>query len=547
MKSRLSSCPPARECRWVRRIGEGSGKIKRFGLALWTLLVLAGLSPAAEIASNGLGGGPWTDPATWRGQTVPTAGDDVVILKNDVVVFDKADDDKVACRKLQIDPKGGLTFKKGGGKLTLKISDGVQCHGVIRLDGTRSATDSFTIHMTGSAPDQRKIKLGKYGALLLFGKADLPEGKKNVALIAAEETDGKWELPVAVEADGGAMIDWQRIAGHHVKLDARNLDNTGAKAHERLKIFGCGFTGPSRLRCESCDTPEFTRNTFEYTGAKTFEDAVINAHTSPLVEIKGNVIKAPHFAIGITVNAATDAILINNTVEQCRTGIRGGYGLPNLMIKDATLRGCTEGLYLESATGVVEGVVVDGATSAYFQTNGAVQYNHCLVKGLAKKGQAFQLDQGSASLLNCNLGPTDCKVIPQKLPEKPGPAPLTCNHYLIIVAKKSPPGSLIEVRTLAPAIPPGAADPNVRNASAPLVQGITPLPKSLAPVVAKAWSFDYRGKLQPAPEYGVKLFGPAPKEGAERPLLKALVFRPREDGFRADPNDPAPTLEVPYP
>src|SRR5205823_6589749 len=85
-------------------------------------LVLAGAarpSAAAEVTSNGTGGGAWSDPATWRGNAVPGSGDDAVIARDDAVVFDRNDDGKVTCRQLLLDPAGKLTFKAGAGKVVM--------------------------------------------------------------------------------------------------------------------------------------------------------------------------------------------------------------------------------------------------------------------------------------------------------------------------------------------------------------------------------------------------------------------------------------------
>src|SRR5215471_6089991 len=103
-------------------------------------LLTAGVR-AAEIHSNGRGGGEWSDPATWRGKAAPGPDDDVVIARGDAVVFDRNDDHvkfsetgaalvgsaataigprtlgagavllagvsgKASCRQLHIDPKG---------------------------------------------------------------------------------------------------------------------------------------------------------------------------------------------------------------------------------------------------------------------------------------------------------------------------------------------------------------------------------------------------------------------------------------------------------
>src|SRR5207248_1848768 len=116
---------------------------------------------AAEIASNGFGGGAWSDPASWRGKKVPGPDDDIIIQKNDVVVFDRGDTGKPTCRKLQIDPRGGLTFKTGAGKLVLAVTEPIETYGAIRLDGTKSASDEFELRLIGDAAGKRLVKLGK--------------------------------------------------------------------------------------------------------------------------------------------------------------------------------------------------------------------------------------------------------------------------------------------------------------------------------------------------------------------------------------------------
>ena len=56
-------------------------------LAAALLLAWGGSLSAGQekVTTNGLGGGDWSDPATWRGKKVPGAKDDVVIRKGDLV------------------------------------------------------------------------------------------------------------------------------------------------------------------------------------------------------------------------------------------------------------------------------------------------------------------------------------------------------------------------------------------------------------------------------------------------------------------------------
>lgn len=507
-------------------------------LAAILLFVPAVLS-AAEISTNGLGGGNWSDPATWHQKIVPGPNDDVIIQKFDVVAFDRNDDGKPSCRKLQIDPKGVFTFKTNAGKAICSIADAVESYGVIKIDGTKSASDYFELRMVGDTAAQRKIKLGKGAALLLYGKANLPGARCNVALSSPGMADQKDDVTCLVECDGFVSIDWQRAYVKDVKLAAKKLDNTGAKANERINLIENQFGGMGRVWLQSCDTPVVAKNTFEYKGAKPLDEAAINVSYSPLSEIKGNVIKGG-FSIGITVNYQSDSMLLDNTIEKCVSGITGGYGIPSTMLKKTVIRGCETGIKLEGASGVLEETLVEGAATAFHLQNSNLQLTNFHIKDLAANGTAVLFDTGVLTLLNCNIAPAQIKVGAQPATAKVDP--VTCLQYALIGVKDAPADSLVDVRTVGVAA--DANDTNVRNSPAPLNAGRTPLASALIPLIVKAWSIDLKGKLQAAPEYNVKVFGPAAKEGDARPLLKMTTLRPAENAFRAMMDDATPTLEV---
>src|SRR5262249_3880464 len=148
--------------------------------------LLPGSGRADEITSNGRGGGPWSDPTTWRGKKGPGPEDDVVIARQDVVLFDR-NDDKVAyaetavaavgavhalglrplgvtgallsgttgrasCRQLHIDPRGVLGFKPGGGKQTICVAGPVEAFGSIRLDARNQPDDRLEFRLVGRTP-----------------------------------------------------------------------------------------------------------------------------------------------------------------------------------------------------------------------------------------------------------------------------------------------------------------------------------------------------------------------------------------------------------
>ena len=503
------------------------------------LLVAVHPASAAEISTNGIGGGPWSDPATWHKKVIPGPGDDVIIQKFDVAQFDRNDEGKVSCRKLQIDPKGVFTFKTGAAKAICCVADAIDSFGAIKLDGTKSASDFFELRMVGDSAAKRKIKLNKGAALLLYGRMNLPDARCNVALSAPRPPDQKDDLACIVEADGFVSVDCQRAYLKDVKLAIKKVDNTGARPNERINFVENQFTGTGRIWLQTCDTPVIARNTFEFQGPKPLDEAAINVSYSPLSEIKGNTIKGG-FLVGITVNYQSDATLIGNTVEKCTSGITGGYGIPNTMLKNCVVRGCETGIKLEGGSGVLEDTLVEGAATAFHIQNSSLQLTNFHVKDLAAKGTAVLFDTGTLTLLNCNIAPGQIKIGAQPATAKVDP--VTCLQYAVVNAKGAPVDCLVDVRTVNVAA--DANDSNVRNTPAPLTMGRSPLASTLNPLIVKAWSINLKGKLQAAPEYTVKVLGPSPKEGDIRPLWKMTTFRPAENAFRAKIDDATPTLEV---
>jgi hypothetical protein len=233
----------------------------RTALALMAALVGCATAAAREITTNGAGGGRWSDPATWRGKRVPRATDDAVIQKGDAVTFDRNDAGKVTCRKLFLDPKGALTFRPGG-KRVLCVAGEVESYGTIKLDASRSARDYQELRLVGDASAKRVLKLLKGAALLVSGRKDLAKGRRNVVLAAPHPGGKQADLPGVIEAGRGVTIDvrWARVDNLH--LQAAKIDNTGARAGERLNVVGTRFTGQGRVSCSECDTPLIADNTF---------------------------------------------------------------------------------------------------------------------------------------------------------------------------------------------------------------------------------------------------------------------------------------------
>src|SRR5206468_2652168 len=99
---------------------------------LLTLLACPALpakATAAEIYSNATGGGAWSDPATWRKGAVPGPEDDVVLARDDTVIFDRNDEKIVTCRQLSMDPRSVLEFKTRAGAIVFTAGGIIDSYG----------------------------------------------------------------------------------------------------------------------------------------------------------------------------------------------------------------------------------------------------------------------------------------------------------------------------------------------------------------------------------------------------------------------------------
>ncbi len=505
------------------------------------LVLIGGVTRAAEATTNGTGGGPWSEAATWRGGAVPKADDEVTIRKGDVVVFDRNDDGKTTCAKLFIDPQGALRFKTGIGKVVFVAAGVVESVGLVKLDGTAAATDFHEFRLAGKTAEERAMKFEKGGGLVVSGKANLPGGKHNV-LIASRPPDPKaMDVTAAIEVKGGT-IDVQRADFQDVKLDGKEIDNTGARPGERCHIAGNAFHGKCNLNLVSCDTPVVADNLLEYPGGPWHMPAAMALNGCPLAEVKNNTIKGM-FYYAFSIYGCSDCVVAGNTMDKQAVGI---YCVGTAMFKGNTFREVGSGFVVTSMTGTIEDCVFEKTSTGIHLAGATIQMTNSVYRDPPKEGcRAIYYDGvNEATLVNCNFGPE--QVVFPKPPAKAEKPMVTAMYYLILkVNGEVPEDTQVDVRTTNPNPPiaPGAADLNVRNVPAPLLGNRTPLPQSLSPILVKAWVIDKEGKKQPAPEYTVRVLAPA-EEGKERKVLKTLSVKPEAKWYRPKPNDPVPTLEV---
>jgi hypothetical protein len=511
--------------------------------------ILLSAATAKEITSNGLGGGRWSDTTTWRGGAVPGAEDEAVIGARDTVLFDRNDEEGPTCKQLILDPNSNFAFQSGLGKRTLTVNGSIEAFGSIKMHAP-ALTDDMEIRLASTVDTERLIKLGRGAALLMLGRPDLPEGKRNVRITVTAPPVSKG-VPAQAELTAGdrTALDVQYAQLDNLAISATGIDNTGAQPNERCNFIGNLFSGYARLGLSSCDTPVIARNEFQAQKAATIRPSGIAVGSCPLAEIRGNHLTGA-YAIAINVSSS-EANVADNLIEGAIQGIVWHTGAA--MLKHNTMRNCKTGLALRTVTGSAEDTTLDGCDLPLSAAAAKVQLTSVNITNPGK-GPLMESTSSSVGLLNCNIKPEQIKSIRDAaLPRIVGtedPAVETLAFLVVGLKGTFPRGAQIEVRTSKPAaaIAPGAMDMNIRNSPARVrVDGSTPLPQSLTPLIVKAWLMDDDGKVVPAPEYTVNILELAAEPGAKPRVLKSVKVKPDETWFRPEPNDPKPTLEIQLP
>lgn len=516
---------------------------------------------ADEIYSNASGGGEWSDPATWRGGKAPVADDDVVIARDDTVTFDRNDDGKITCKQLSLDPRGVLQFKMNAGPIVFCVNGLAESFGYIRMDASKSAKDQHELRLVAEDPEQRMLKIAKGGGLVVSGKLGLPKGRRNVAIISQPpKKDVPAGMPVPdpsaiLEAATGSTFDVQRADLINMYVQPTGIDNTGAKAGERINIIKNRFTGTSRLLVNYCDSPVVAENIFERDDPFPVPQAALYVTGCPLIELRGNTVRG-NYPVGITCYGQNECIMTGNVIEKCQTGLYW-YG-SGFMVKQLTIKDCAHGMTLTSAAGTLEDVTISGAQSSYYHGGATVQMTNLVIRDTVPTPNGYKIYYGSGplTLINSPVKPEDITFHPAFVPAppvagKPRLPTVEMLHFVVAqVSGQVPLGVGVEFKTAQTGVPlpAGAQDPNVRNSPAPVLKtGFTPLPKSLEPLIVRSWQFDADAKLQPAPTYQLNIVGPTQGDGAARKVLKSLTLTPEAGWYRADPNEKKPTIEVSLP
>jgi len=510
-------------------------------LAAAVVLSLPLVGAAAEIYSNGVGGGVWSDAATWRGGKCPAGQDTVVITSHDFVTYDGGESEDVDCAGLAIDPDGALVIKAAVPKRVLTVAGPIDTFGALRMDGVGSPGGAVCLRLTGSNEEARTIRVGKRGSLLIYGEPSLPMDQLNVRVTGLA---GEGETPpprVVVVAGNGAAIDWCNAAFDNLKATVSEIDNTGFEAGERINVNGCHFLGLSELAISSCDTPTVIGNRID-NPTYSLGAGALSAVYCTLPEFRGNTVIGRHY-MGISIVHSADSMLVDNTIEGAVMGI---YWVgTNAMGAGNVVRRCDIGMHLTSMSGLVQNSTVEHCLAGIQLQSSEAQLVDTRWVDQPEGARPLSLNQSSARFLNIPLKADD--VVFGEKPAK-GESPYAQSLCYLIVAVNGNRTLATRVTVRTEGVDPDKPDPNVRNAIAPILSnGLTPLPQSLMPIIVAAWSVGMDGVVTPSPRYVITAWEPAADADPPRKVLATATVQADSSWYRENPNAPVATVELTIP
>jgi len=509
---------------------------------------------AAEIYSNGVGGGNWGEGATWRGGAVPGPTDDAVISQGDHIVFARDDSDAATCLNLFLDPKSSLVFKPRVGPVTLTVGETVEARGAVVMNAAARAEDVMTIRFISDNIERRSCKFLKGGSLVIYGASHGDNEAPNVRLLSHPINEKETDPTTRLDAEDGTGVDIRQARIENVAVWLSDIDNTGAEYNERVNIVGNQFDGWALLYLARCDTPLVKENRFTRDSVATLlQPAAIGFASCSLAEVRGNFVRGNYY-YAINSWGCTDDSLTDNVVEGVYCGMHW-YSV-NTMIRNLTMRNVQSTVVmLNYMSGVIDGLVTENCKSAISVNNTVAQISNWKAEPWRGEGpKPVELATGRLVMLNCDIKPEQVNVPVTAKPHDPkehGNKPFVQNMQFLVVGVKGemPPGAMIEVETTNPNPPlgPGQSDMNVRNSPAPVLSNrLTPLPGTFQSLVVRSWSYDINRKFVDSPSYTLNVLGPADAEG-NRPTLKSIPIQPTADWYRPMPDSPTATVEVTLP
>ena len=493
----------------------------------------------AERQSNGIGGGNWSDPGSWRENQLPAPTDTVVIVTGDTITFDADHPTNSSCASLLLDPQATLDFKSDAARHIMRVSGPIESYGAIKLDAGRSPQSRMELILDAPSESNRVIRLQRNGVLLALG-VRLPGSARNVAITAKAPAETTEPETATIQASAANTLELNRTILSNIIVTATGIDNTGAKPNERLNLLENRFVNQARIVVTYSDSPAIRRNIFDGIPGAVISQPAIYLNVCKLAQAEGNVITGL-YATGIVLATDTESSLTENTIVGATRGLYV-HGRSS-MLKRNIIEDSAPAIHLDSAAeAVLEDTTIRGPALAIRAVNSSAQITNMRVLDSTESNILVRVAASRLTILNT-------PITVDRLKFDSNGSVSAMNYIVVRVKGRLPKDATLEARTAASSggPPKGKADLNVRNSPVPISPaGLTPLPVSGKALIVQSWACVNNRPL-PSPFYDLNVMAPGATPDAPPRLLKSIVVEPKPAWYRDDANQPEPTVEITLP
>ncbi|MFT3680062.1 MAG: YDG domain-containing protein [Ferruginibacter sp.] len=361
-------------------------------LLLMQVLFVFTASAAVKTAITNNGG--WNSSGTWSGNSVPQAGDDVIIPSG-INVNTSATSN--SCTSLDL--QGSLTFTGGSGR-NIVVSGNVTIGGTILMTGSNAYYLSFggtltissgaTLTMTSSATEAGFRYIGT-GSGTITNNSSQTIGSINVTGTGSLTTGSSFTMSKAITV-GTATGSFNVATGHTVTTTggATTVSTSGGK----INVTGI-LTNSSATAWVLTGTGALTVNNggvYRHNiNGGTIPTATWN--TGSTCEITGNTATAPSAGLGQTFSNFT----WNSSGQTTTTNLTGNLTTINGNFSVLNTGAATNGLRLTNATATLNvggNLIVSSGNTAKLDLNGSAGTSTINVTG--------DVNIGSSGTLLCN-------------------------------------------------------------------------------------------------------------------------------------------------
>lgn len=506
-------------------------------LRLICLVVMPGCVFGQVTRSNGKGGGLWSNPATWEGGKVPTAGE-VSVLGKDVVDLDPAAGSALNLDEIVIDARGALRVV-GTNKtsVTITLKRALRVFGGLIVDFSKDPEGRCEFQWTVADGVASEFLVNELCKVQLKGA---PGPTSNVAFRIMTPTNlppnAPAFKPTPILITSKVWIEAESVAFDGFALDVRGVDGSGMKYNERCLFQGCQFLR-SFVSLQQCTKIGFERNLIQ---DSPYPYGTLNLHGVYHSRFVSNLLLRANQA-GISCYGVGNSEFVGNTMRSCPDGAVF-TACSDLFINQNLIEGSRQGLLINSC-GRMTGARNTYASSTWVNIRAVHSGKHDSWRFFEENFKDAPTNANTACLSVETQAAIELVNVPMVSFLKDGErGALILSAYvdILVTNEQGAPLGRVPLRVLAG----NEVVATGRTEAVGARTGYTPLPSTHRPLIVPWFRFAPPGDVNPATSRQYTLEVDGTRLGYTKqnvPLVVDATF------VRTDPDKPTKTVTVKLP